>query len=73
MCVSCRQGRFKASRQQQHVTSGAKIALGDQFRTSILLAPLQETIYADPSDPTKFFQQEDSTVKVCQHLAFWGI
>ena len=25
---------------------------------------MQENIYADPSDPTKFFQQEDSTQKV---------
>ena len=32
------------------------------------MAASQENIYADPSDPTKFFQQEDSTVKVRQHL-----
>ena len=36
------------------------------FADPVCLLSLQKNIYADPTDPTRFFQQEDNNTKVCQ-------
>ena len=60
----CCQGRCKARPSAASHPSGHWGSLDRPVKELKGMTALQEPIYADPSDPTKFFQQEDSTVKV---------